>query len=189
MPYSSIRIERGCKKGVSIGKGFSALGSRITTSANRCVLFNILLNRFYVNFLNKKCLDLCCGSGIVGFEMLSLNASSCVFIDCDISKLKNIVIGNEKLTFDIQTIRSFLPNLSQNIGEFDIIFFDPPYQNDFCDKTIKFISINNILSKNGIFIIETMKDIDISCFKLLYKKDLKNGAKFYFLCNHNNDNF
>ena len=46
----SVRIEHGNKKGVKICDGFCKEGSRITTSANRCVLFNVLRNKFYLNF-------------------------------------------------------------------------------------------------------------------------------------------
>ena len=36
-----IRIERGFYKGLAVGNGFRGEGSRITTSLNRGVLFNI----------------------------------------------------------------------------------------------------------------------------------------------------
>ena len=40
----AVRIEHGEKKGIKVSDGFFGEGSRITTSANRCVLFNVLTN-------------------------------------------------------------------------------------------------------------------------------------------------
>ncbi len=182
MSFSKIRIERGEKKKVVIGEGFCYQGSRITTSANRCILFNILLNRFYINILNKTCADLCCGSGIVGFEFLSLGAKKCVFVDNDKNKIRNIIQANNKLKYNIDTIYGFLPNIYQLKEQFDLIFFDPPYNNNFCKQTIANIYNNHLLNKNGILIIETLNEIDdLYGFTLLHKKELKNKANFIFL--------
>lgn len=179
---SKIRIERGEKKNIAISEGFCYKGSRITTSANRCILFNILLNKFYINFLNKTCADLCCGSGIVGFEFLSLGAKKCVFVDNDKNKIRNIITVNNKLNYKIDTIYGFLPNVYQLKEPFDLIFFDPPYDNNFCEQTIKNVYDNKILNKNGILIIETLKEIkELYGFTLLHKKELKNKANFIFL--------
>ena len=181
MSGNLVRIERGLKKGVSIGKGFSYYGSRITTSANRAVLFNILINRFYIDFSKLSCADLCCGSGIVGFEMLSLGAMECLFIDSDRKKLANVSSTINNLNFNANTVCCYLPNISMLNKQFDIIFFDPPYDNDFCDETIKEIFDKNLITNTGYLIIETRKDVNQYKFKTEHIKNLKNGAKFVFL--------
>ncbi len=180
MSNHSIRIEHGDRKGVKISDGFSEEGSRITTSANRCVLFNILMNKFYIDFNNLNCADLCCGSGIIGFELLSLGAKKCLFVDCDEKKIKNINLAIEKTGFLAKTMLSFLPSLSIK-EQFDLIYFDPPYKNNFAQQTVDMVYDNNLLTDNGILIIETILDIEVKKYKLLNLKKLKNNAKFLFL--------
>ena len=187
----AIRIEHGSKKGLKISDGFSATGSRITTSSNRCVLFNILLNKFYLNFDKiNNCLDLCCGSGIVGCEFLSCGAKECFFIDCDRKKIKFLekTIFEKKLNGKVEL--SYLPSCSlfrqnnQNV-KFDLIFFDPPYDNNFQNDVIKNIFLYELLSDNGILIVETKQQINerLELYKILHQKKLKNGAFFYFIAN------
>ena len=183
---NSIRIEHGSLKGFKICDGFSSKGSRITTSCNRCVLFNILKNKFYIDFSGLNVADFCCGSGIVGFEMLSLGCNSCTFVDFDKKKLKNIYNAIQRANFQAKCIHACLPSIFIDNYEFDIIFFDPPYENDFCENTIDAIYEQKILSKDGLLIIETLNDLEInrlSKFKILNVKILKNNAKFYFLKN------
>lgn len=184
----TIRIERGTKKNMQIGLGFGFQGSRITTSANRSILFNILSNRLYIDFDNLICADLSCGSGIVGFEMLSSGSKKCFFLDCDKWKLKNILSANEKLNLNIETIYCFLPNTNGLPTGIDIIFFDPPYENDFCKTTINKIFNSKILNKDGVMIVETKEELqqgNNEFFEIFHIKPLKNGAKFYFLANKN----
>ena len=181
MTGNLVRIERGIRKGVSIGNGFSYEGSRITTSANRAVLFNVLLNRFYIDFSKVSCADLCCGSGIIGFEMLSLGAKECLFVDCDRKKLANASSTISKLQFNAKAVCCYLPNIGLLDKQFDIIFFDPPYDNNFCDETIKAIFDRNIITNNGCLIVETKQDINAYNFKTEHIKYLKNDAKFVFL--------
>ena len=185
MEKFAIRIEHGEKKGVKVSDGFFSNGSRITTSANRCVLFNVLRNKLYLDFNGLNCADFCCGSGIVGFEFLSLGAKKCLFVDLDRKKLKNIELAIEKTKFNAETNYSCLPSFFSD-EQFDLIYFDPPYQNDFCQKTIDMIFDNNLLTKDGILVVETLHDIDTKNYKVLDIKHLKNGAKFYFLSSNFN---
>lgn len=179
-----VRIEHGRLKNIKISDGFFGEGSRITTSSNRCVLFNILQNKFYIDFAGKNCLDLCCGSGVIGFEMMSLGAESCLFLDCDRKKLQSIDKALEKTKLNGKTLQCFLPKMPMFQEKFDIIFFDPPYSNDFCEDILELIKSQNLLNENGIIIVETKRDIEEKClenFEVLQIRELKNGAKFWFL--------
>ena len=184
MSKFAIKIEHGDKKNVKISDGFFSEGSRITTSANRCVLFNVLINKLYLDFNGLNCADFCCGSGIVGFELLSLGAQKCLFVDCDRDKLKNIDTAIKKTGFCAETNYCYLPSFSGN-EQFDLIFFDPPYRNDFCQQTIDMIFEKKLLKKNGILVVETLHEIDTKNYKILDIKHLKNKAMFYFLSSHN----
>ena len=179
----TIRIEHGERKGVKISDGFFDKGSRITTSANRCVLFNVLRNKFYIDFHGLEVADFCCGSGVVGFEMLSLGAKSGFFVDCDRKKIREVNDAIEKTGFKAETEYAYLPS-APTYRQFDVIFFDPPYENDFCQQTIDMIFDNNLLATDGILIIETrynMEDNDEKQYKIVAQKKLKNRAKFIFL--------
>ncbi len=180
---NSIRIEHGQLKGLKVSDGFCGKGSRLTTSCNRCVLFNVLENRFHINFSGLKVADFCCGSGIVGFEMLSIGCESCIFVDFDRKKLNSINDTIKRSNFNATCVYACLPSIFIN-DKFDMIFFDPPYENDFCEDTIDTICEQKMMTKNGILIVESLKDIEIkrlSKFEILDIKNLKNDAKFYFL--------
>ena len=182
----AIRIEHGDFKGVKISDGFKGEGSRITTSFNRCVLFNVLTNKLGVDFDGLNCADFCCGSGIVGFEMLSMGARSCVFVDSDRKKVQNVKNVLQKTHFNGLAECAFLPNLPIFHDKLDVIFFDPPYENNFCERTLMNVVNSELLADNGLIIIETKKPIaeDLIAnlqLKTVCVKELKNGAKFYFL--------
>jgi len=182
----AIRIEHGDFKGVKISDGFKGEGSRITTSFNRCVLFNVLTNKLGVNFDGLNCADFCCGSGIVGFEMLSMGARSCVFVDSDRKKVQNVKNVLQKTQFNGLAECAFLPNMPIFHDKLDVIFFDPPYENNFCERTLANIVNSGLLADNGLIIVETKKPITENFvntlqLKTVCVKDLKNGAKFYFL--------
>ena len=182
----AIRIEHGDFKGFKVSDGFKGEGSRITTSFNRCVLFNVLTNKFGIDFDGLNCADLCCGSGIVGCEMLSMGARSCVFVDSDRKKVQNVKNVLQKTRFNGFAEHAFLPNLPIFHSKLDIIFFDPPYENNFCERTLTNIVNSNILTYDGLIIVETKKQIaedfmDTLHLKSVCLKELKNGARFYFL--------
>ena len=182
----AIRIEHGNFKGVKISDGFKGKGARITTSFNRCVLFNVLTNKFGIDFDGLNCADLCCGSGIVGFEMLSMGARSCIFVDSDRKKVQNVKNVLQKTHFNGLAECAFLPNLPIFHDKLDVIFFDPPYENNYDERTLANIANSNILADNGFIIVETKKALTNDFLanlhmKIAYTKELKNGAKFFFL--------
>lgn len=176
----SIRIERGNLKNCEISSGFFDVGARITTSLNRGILFNILTNKFYIDFEDLVIADFCAGSGIVGFEMLSLGAKKCYFVENDVKKCKNINLAIEKKQFQCEVLQCFLPKIPTFEEKIDIIFFDPPYENNFCDKTLENLYQQDILTENGMIILESTKKPE-SEFKIIHQKELKNGATFWFL--------
>ena len=48
-----------------------------------------------------------------------------------------------------------LKQLGKENKQFDIIYLDPPYKTDFANKAIEEIINLNLLSKDGIIIVET----------------------------------
>jgi len=106
-------------------------------------------------------LDLFAGSGALEIEAISRGAKSATF--CDNSKEAIKVIqtnvkntrSEEQSTIINKDYISALKFLAEKKEQFDIIFLDPPYKTDFANIAIKEIIDLNLLSKEGIIILET----------------------------------
>ncbi len=73
--------------------------------------------------------DLCCGSGALGFEALSRGASLCTFVDhnrrtIDVVAASAVALGvSDRATMVAAPVTRALDGR----GPFDVVFFDPPY--------------------------------------------------------------
>lgn len=143
---------------------------RPTQSKVREALFNI------IEVKDKIFLDLCSGSGAIGFEALSRGAWRCVFVEIDREAVQNIftnaknIFENEKEKYKIKRIAA--EDYTKRTNEkFDIIYFDPPYNSKIYDIVINAIIERNLLNENGYLIAE-------SSYKY-YKKKLENFLENY----------
>jgi len=150
-----MRIVAGKFKGRNLVKSDHLKALRPTTDKNREALFNILASAKFIKEIGfetvgAKFLDVCCGSGAVGFEALSRGAKSVVFIDNNLAHLelvkKNCEILQTQdcskiLRADVKNIGKFLP---KNDEFFDLVFIDPPYEEDY--KSI----MDNLLENDWI---------------------------------------
>ncbi|MGX7588980.1 RsmD family RNA methyltransferase [Candidatus Vidania fulgoroideorum] len=132
------------------------------------------------NFLkNKVCLDLFSGSGILGFEALTLGASEVIFNDICYKNTK-MIKKNIKKNFSELLSRTKIFNsnaftMIKNIKKVDLIFIDPPYK--IYSKSNKFfLFLNCCLSKlnyNGFIYIEyPYKSINIRKYNVIKTKKL-----------------
>ena len=77
-----------------------------------------------------RCLDLFCGSGVLGLEALSRGAAEVVFVDRDavcidhVRQAANALHAGESVICEYGTVQTVVPAL---VGAFDVIFVDPPY--------------------------------------------------------------
>ncbi|MCL2220183.1 MAG: RsmD family RNA methyltransferase [Chitinispirillia bacterium] len=78
--------------------------------------------------------DLCAGSGAFGFEMVSRGAASADFVEAD-GRAADIIAASaaelgvgKKVRVIRDDIRRFADNAEK--GRYDIIFYDPPYDNE-----------------------------------------------------------
>lgn len=109
-------------------------------------------------FEDCKVLDLFAGSGALGFEVLSRGASKTIFVDQDrgaVRIIKDNLHGVDSKLYKI--IESdYLSALKMLRGEkFDIIFIDPPYDNNALYSAIDIIARYDMLSDDGVIVVET----------------------------------
>ena len=146
--------------GNSRGKKLVALegmNTRPTLDRVKEALFNII----QFNIIDKEILDLFAGSGAIGIEAISRGAKSATFCDNSVDAIK-IIETNVKNTRS--TEKSFILNMDYDLAldylankkkKFDIIYLDPPYKTDFAEIAIDKIIDLDLLSKDGIIILET----------------------------------
>jgi 16S rRNA (guanine(966)-N(2))-methyltransferase RsmD len=129
-----MRVIAGKYRGRNL-KSPPSLEVRPTSDRLRETLFNVIAPRIdEVRFL-----DLCAGSGAVGIEALSRGAAAVTFVDRS-RKMCALVEANldlckvpEDETEVVQAEASDFLNrsVSASSDPWDIVFFDPPYANDY----------------------------------------------------------
>ena len=96
-----------------------------------------------------------------GIEALSRGAEKATFCDNSKDAIKIIKQNLEetRLTKKSNVINSdymqALKILADKKEKFDVIFLDPPYKTDFTIKAINKIIEQNLLTENGIIVVET----------------------------------
>ena len=105
-------------------------------------------------------LDLFSGSGSISLEAISRGAKRAVMIEKDGEALKYIIENIDNLGFTDRcraykndVIRA-IEILGRKNEKFDIIFMDPPYQDNVTKKVLKAIDKANILTEDGLIICE-----------------------------------
>ena len=159
--------------------------TRPTTGKTKEALCSILLGKLK----EAKVLDLFCGSGAVGFELLSCGAKELVGIDHDI----RMAIKNAQTLQAINTrfykndSLSGIKILADKKEAFNIIYIDPPYAYEGKDELLLAISNFDILTQDGLIVFETDKD---TCFpesigRFCFVKEYKYGYSKLTLFKYN----
>ena len=149
-----MRVISGSARGTTLNS-IDDISTRPTLDRVKESLFNIIQNQIEDAII----LDLFAGSGAIGIEFLSRGAEKAYF--CDKSQkainmveknLEKTKLKDKAVIFNTDYIDCI--NKISNI-EFDIVFLDPPYKENFSIKAIEKINENKLLKKGGIIIIET----------------------------------
>jgi 16S rRNA (guanine966-N2)-methyltransferase len=123
-------------------------------------IFNVInhSNLINVKLENAKILDIYSGVGSFGIECISQGAKKTTFIEndntaLDILKknLNNLKIEKQTEIFNEKTSSFF--NRSNNENKFEIIFFDPPFAENFFINELKTIKNSTIYTKKHLIII------------------------------------
>ena len=136
--------------------------TRPTLSKVRESIFNMLIG---FNLNGNKFLDMFAGSGIMGLEAISrgycvkeieINAKTAKIIKDNYAKIKtkpDIIISDA---------------LKYTGEKFDIIYIDPPWQNDYKPIINK---AQELINDNGVVIIEYDKQINLNIKQLIKDTD------------------
>lgn len=150
--------------------------TRPTTDRIKETLFNMISQDIYDSYF----LDLYSGTGAIGIEALSRGAQKVVFIDKS-SICKKIIEENLNYTklrdkgLVYQSEINFgLDILKEKNYAFDIIFMDPPYNDNEIKNTLEKIINYNLISPSGYIIIEhSSKRFILNVDKLILWKEKK----------------
>lgn len=149
-----MRVISGTAKGTKLNS-IDNLSTRPTLDRVKEPLFSIIQS--YI--VDANVLDLFAGSGALGIECLSRGALKCTFCDKSYESIKMLKQNIEKTRFQEKSIvysvdyKKCLENIKKE--KFDIIFVDPPYKLDIAVDSLKRILQYNILTKEGIIVVET----------------------------------
>ena len=100
--------------------------TRPTADRTRETLFSMLVSRIG-SFEGLAVGDFFAGSGALGFEALSRDAASCLFVEQDQAALNVIRVNGDKLGIRPDIRQSSVLSLGPAPKPLDLIFMDPPY--------------------------------------------------------------
>jgi 16S rRNA (guanine(966)-N(2))-methyltransferase RsmD len=118
-----------------------ALGLRPTPDRVRETVFNWINHQLGGDWNGVDCLDLFAGSGALGFEAASRGAQSVTMIDSYTPAVRQLELIKDKLKADKVTLLradalAAARDLAARGRRFDVIFLDPPYQQDFLSQVL-----------------------------------------------------
>ena len=148
--------------------------TRPTTDRTKETLFNMIAH----GLCDCTFLDLFSGSGAIGIEALSRGADYAVFVEknpkacaCIRENLSftKLTDGGKLLNMDVlQALRSL-----EGKGVFDIIFMDPPYNNELERQVLEYLKDSTVADKNTLIIVEADLQTDFSYVESLGYRQLR----------------
>lgn len=181
-----MRIISGVYRG-RVLKSPPSLKTRPTSDRLRETLFNILNPKINGD---TRLLDLCAGTGAIGIEALSRGAAFVKFVDksrkaCGLieANLDLLEVPEDETEVVCSSAEDFVRRA--NDESFDIVFFDPPYKNDYGEVLRAFADKDSkLLNPDGILIAEHHTKMDLpdsigSLRRWRYLKQGDNSLSFY----------
>jgi 16S rRNA (guanine966-N2)-methyltransferase len=158
-------------------------GLRPTPDRVRETVFNWLQN----TLVGADCLDLFAGSGALGIEALSRGANNCTFIDLAAKSCQSL---RQNLTLleckDAEVIQAdaiawIKQNTHNKLGitkAFDIIFLDPPFNQNLCQSACQTLIDKNLVGVNSYVYIETELQLKLSLNWTLYREKTSGQVRY-----------
>jgi 16S rRNA (guanine966-N2)-methyltransferase len=132
-------------------------GLRPTPDRVRETLFNWLGQTLY----GRTCLDLFSGSGALGFEAASRGAERVVMVERNAAALRALQDNVNKLGCANVFVQGQdgLEFVSRDVRRYDVIFLDPPFQNDCLPGLLEILPQR--LNENGMVYVESGAAINV----------------------------
>ena len=177
-----MRVITGKARGIVL-KTPDGMATRPTADRVKEALFSII----QFDIPAAKVLDLFGGTGQLGIEALSRDASSAVFVDEreDACKLIRENLKRTKLENHAKVIRSdYMAYLKTCKDKFDIILLDPPYAEVYLENSLKMITEIDILQSGGIIVAEypAGKAMELDFLQDFQLKEYKYGNTKLMIC-------
>lgn len=167
-----MRVISGKYKGKNL-QGFDIDGTRPTMDRVKESLMAMIQG--YIP--DSVCLDLFGGSGSLGIEAISNGAKSCVFCDNNQIAINTMKENTQMIKEDYQIIKTdYQTYLNNTNTKFDLIFLDPPYKLNLINNCLELIKNNDLLTDNGIIVLE-YEDEKIDSLDYIIYKQKKYGSK------------
>lgn len=151
---------------------------RPTTDKNREALFNILQSSKFLkdsdfSLVDCSFLDLCCGTGAVGLEAISRGVKKVLFVENNYQHLEILRKNIELLKVENQTkiLAQNVKNLDYLNEDFDLIFLDPPYDEDY-QKIIENLLYKKIINSKTLLVVE-FEAKKLQKFEDFFKKNFR----------------
>lgn len=138
------------------------LETRPTSDQIKETLFNILMPYLY----DAEFLDLFSGSGGIGIEALSRGSRHCTFVEnskpalsCINDNLKNTHFTENSTVLSMDVFSALNQLEGKNV--FDIIFMDPPYNNDYERMVLERLADSRIVNEDSLIVVEASIETDM----------------------------
>lgn len=154
---SAMRVITGKCRGKKLIT-LEGLDTRPTTDMVKEAIFSVI----QFDVAGASVLDLFAGSGQMGIEALSREASHCVFVDSNPDAIKVIKqnLSDCRLLGDSRVLSmQSLEYLKVSKGGFDIVFIDPPYRSGLVQKALELIVPK--LNSGAIVACEHEKELEL----------------------------
>lgn len=134
-----------------------ALGLRPTPDRVRETVFNWINHQLGGDWNGVTCLDLYAGSGALGFEAASRGAAAVTMVDNHGPAVRQLEANRDKLKAgNITILRADALALARDLAargqRFDVIFLDPPYQQELLARTLPLCAA--LLNEGGMVYAE-----------------------------------
>ena len=168
-----MRVVAGSAKSLKL-KTIEGMETRPTQDRIKETLFNIL----QMDVPGSVFLDLFAGSGGIGLEAVSRGAKKAVFVE---NSKKAAACIQENIRFtkftsscDLKCMDALSAlRMLERRYVFDIIFMDPPYNNELERQVLEYLKDSTVADKNTLIIVEADLQTDFSYVESLGYRQLR----------------
>ncbi len=180
-----MRVIAGSRRHLIL-KSVPGLAVRPTQDRTKETLFN-MLNPYLADC---RFLDLFSGSGAIGIEALSRGAAVTVMVEqspesltCIKENLKTTKLIDEARLLSMD-VRRAIPQLEAEKKPFDIIFMDPPYDNELERQVLELLADSVLVNEDTLIVVEASLKTDFSYleslgFEITREKKYKNNQHVF----------